>query len=138
MELTSLILIAIALVYITKNEKGRKVLDHAGNTAVHLAASADKASAALEKQCDELLAPEAPEAKAELKAKLVKKSIDDYDDAEEHSTSPEDTRCPWGFIFSTFLPPFIHLSSTATRTFSSNITSPVSQPSLRTNFMFRA
>lgn len=87
MELTSIIIVVIALGYFTKNAKGRQITDHLGNTAVHLAASADKASAALERQCDELLMSdeEATAAKARAKAKIAKAKkvvAEDYDDAE--------------------------------------------------------
>lgn len=85
MELGTILIIVIALGYFTKNEKGRKVLDHTGNAAVHLAASADKASAALERQCDLLLSDEAAaESKAKLKAKIAKAKtvVENYDDAE--------------------------------------------------------
>ena len=87
MEFTSIIIIIIALGYFTKNAKGKQITDHLGNTAVHLAASADKASAALEKQCDELLMTdaEAEAAKARAKAKIAKAKkvvTEDYDDAE--------------------------------------------------------
>ena len=86
MELTTIFIIIIVLVYATKNTKGKQVVEHCGNTMVHLAASADKASAALERQCDELLSEETN--KDELKAKLAKSSkakkvvTEDYDDAE--------------------------------------------------------
>lgn len=94
METLAIIVIIIVLVYVTKNEKGKKVVDHFGNAAVHIAASADKASAALERQCDELLSDKEAEAlKAEVqasmaeevkatKAKLAKKTEDiaDYSD----------------------------------------------------------
>lgn len=88
MEFSSLLIIAIVLVYVTKNAKGKQVVEHCGNTMVHLAASADKASAALERQCDELLMSdaEAEAAKARAKAKIAKaskaKTVDNYDDAE--------------------------------------------------------
>ena len=87
MELGTILIIVIALGYFTKNEKGKQVLDHAGNTAVHLAASADKASAALERQCDLLLSDEEAKAKSQqVKAKLAAKAkevvAEDYDDAE--------------------------------------------------------
>ena len=95
MELTTIFILVIVLIFLMKNEKGRKVVDHFGNTAVHIAASADKASAALERPCDELLsdkeaealkaevqasmAEEAKAAKPKVKAKAV---IEDLDDAE--------------------------------------------------------
>lgn len=89
MELTSIFVIVIVIIYLSKNEKGKAVVNHFGNTAVHLAASADKASAALERQCDELLLSdeEAAAAKSIAKAKLAKAKtkktvVDDYDDAE--------------------------------------------------------
>lgn len=87
MELTSLLVIAIVIIYLSKNEKGKAVVNHFGNTAVHLAASADKASAALERQCDELLMSdeEAAEAKIRAKAKIAKakakKDLEDLEDA---------------------------------------------------------
>lgn len=88
MELVSVLVIIIILVYVTKNAKGKQVVEHLGNTAVNLAASADDASAALHKQCHELLMTneEAVEAKARAKAKIAKaskaKTVDNYDDAE--------------------------------------------------------
>lgn len=84
MELGTILIIVIALGYATKNAKGKQVVEHCGNTMVHLAASADKASAALEKQCDELLMSDAEveAAKAKAKAKLSAKTVaDDYSDA---------------------------------------------------------
>lgn len=96
MELITLLLILVALVYLTKNAKGKAVVDHLGNTAVHLAASADKASAALERQCDELLSDKEAEAlKAEVQASMAeeakatkpkakakaKKDLEDLEDA---------------------------------------------------------
>lgn len=82
MELGTILIIVIALGYFTKNEKGRKVLDHTGNAAVHLAASADKASAALERQCDALLLSDAEleKLKTEAKAKLAKAKADNVAD----------------------------------------------------------
>jgi hypothetical protein len=88
MELVSVLVIIIVLVYVTKNAKGKQVVEHLGNTAVNLAASADDASAALHKQCHELLMSneEAEAAKAKAKAKIAKaskaKTVDNYDDAE--------------------------------------------------------
>ena len=86
MELTTIFVIVIALVYLSKNDKGKQVVNHLGNTAVNLAASADDASAALHKQCHELLSDEAAaKAKAEAKAKIAKAEkvvAEDYDDAE--------------------------------------------------------
>lgn len=86
MELTTIFIIVIALVYLSKNDKGKQVVNHLGNTAVNLAASADDASAALHKQCHELLMTdaEAEAAKAKAKAKIAKaKTVDeDLDDAE--------------------------------------------------------
>lgn len=87
MELVSVLVIIIVLVYVTKNAKGKQVVEHLGNTAVNLAASADDASAALHKQCHELLMTneEAAEAKTRAKAKIAKAKkvvAEDYDDAE--------------------------------------------------------
>lgn len=87
MEFSSLLIIVIVIIYATKNAKGKQVVEHCGNTMVHLAASADKASAALEKQCDELLMSdeEATAAKTRAKAKIAKAKkvvTEDYDDAE--------------------------------------------------------
>lgn len=88
MELTSLLIIIIVLVYLAKNSKGKQFMDHCGNTMVNLSAAADDASAALHKQCHELLMTneEAAEAKARAKAKIAKaskaKTVDNYDDAE--------------------------------------------------------
>lgn len=101
MEIPSIIILVIVLIFLMKNEKGRKVVDHFGNTAVHIAASADKASAALERQCDELLSDKEAEAlkaevmadmvaeakatkpkvKASKKAKAIVEDLDDYSDA---------------------------------------------------------
>lgn len=87
MELGTIIIIAIVVIYATKNEKGREVVNNLGDTAVHLSASASKASAALEKQCDELLMSDAEveAVKAKTKAKLAKASKakvveENYDD----------------------------------------------------------
>jgi hypothetical protein len=86
MELTSLLIIIVALVYLAKNSKGKQFMDHCGNTMVNLSAAADDASAALHKQCHELLSDEAAaKAKAEAKAKIAKAKkvvAEDYDDAE--------------------------------------------------------
>lgn len=79
MELSGLIIIAIALVYLTKNSRGKQVLDNFGDAAVEISAAAKSASTALHKQCDELLQPDTPEEKAQLKAKLAKKTEDDAD-----------------------------------------------------------
>lgn len=81
MEFSSLLIIAIVVIYATKNAKGKKVAEHCGNTMVHLAASADKASAALERQCDLLLSDEEmAEASAKAKAKLAKAKADNVAD----------------------------------------------------------
>ena len=84
MELVSILILVIAVIYLTKNAKGKQVVEHLGNTAVNLAASADDASAALHKQCRELLMTdeEATEAKAHAKAKLQKAEAiaEDYSD----------------------------------------------------------
>ena len=85
MELISVLILIVVLVYLTKNTKGKAVMDHLGNTAVNLAASADDASAALHKQCHELLMSdeEAEAAKARVKAKLAAEKADniaDYSD----------------------------------------------------------
>lgn len=88
MELVSILILIVVLFYLMKNAKGREVIDHLGNAAVNVAASADSASAALRKQCDELLMndEEAAAAKARAKAKIAKaskaKTVDNYDDAE--------------------------------------------------------
>lgn len=88
MEIPSIIILGIIIIYLSKNEKGKQITEHVGDTAVHLAASANKASAALERQCDELLLndEEAAAAKACAKAKIAKTSkakavVNDYDDA---------------------------------------------------------
>ena len=83
MELGTILIIVIALGYFTKNEKGRKILDHTGNAAVHLAASADKASAALERQCDELLTDE----EAKTKSAKVKEQLKAAKAAKAETTS---------------------------------------------------
>lgn len=84
MELTSLLIIIVALVYLTKNSKGKQFMDHCGNTMVNLSAAADDASAALHKQCHELLSDEAAAAaKTVAKAKIAKAETiaeDDYSD----------------------------------------------------------
>lgn len=83
MELTTIFILVIILIFLMKNEKGKKVVHHFGNAAVHVAASADKATAALERQCDELLSDtEAEESKKALKAKIAKaKTVaDDFSD----------------------------------------------------------
>lgn len=85
MELTTIFILVIVLAYLMKNTKGKAVIDNLGETAVHLSSAANKASAALERQCDELLSDEkVNEAKARAKAKLAKaKAVaEDYDDAE--------------------------------------------------------
>lgn len=86
MELTSIFVIVIALVYLSKNSKGKQFVDHCGNTMVNLSAAADDASAALQKQCHELLMTneEAAAAKTVAKAKIAKAKtvVDNYDDAE--------------------------------------------------------
>ena len=98
MELTTIFILIIVLVFLMKNEKGKKIVHHFSNAAVHVAASADKATAALERQCDELLmsdeeaealkaevrASMAEEAEAKPKAKASKKAktvADDFSDA---------------------------------------------------------
>lgn len=85
MELTSLLIIIVALVYLAKNSKGKQFMDHCGNTMVNLSAAADDASAALQKQCHELLMSDeqAEAAKAKAKVKLTKAETvaeDDYSD----------------------------------------------------------
>lgn len=84
MELTTIFIIVIVLVYATKNNKGKEIANNMGNAAVHLSAAASKASAALERQCDELLLSDAEleKLKAEAKAKLAKAETiaEDYSD----------------------------------------------------------
>lgn len=89
MELSTLLIVIIVIIYLTKNEKGKRFVDHCGNTAVNLAASADDASKALHRQCQELLLSdeEAEEKSKAVKAKLAaaakaKVVEDNYDDAE--------------------------------------------------------
>lgn len=84
MELTTIFILVIVLAYLMKNTKGKAVIDNLGETAVHLSSAANKASAALERQCDELLSDErVAEAKAKAKAKLAEAETvaeDDYSD----------------------------------------------------------
>ena len=85
MELVSIIILVVVLIYLMKNSKGKEIINHVGNAAVNVAASADSASAALRKQCDELLLSdeEAAAAKIRAKAKIAKaKATADYSDAE--------------------------------------------------------
>lgn len=89
MELTTIFIFVIVLAYFMKNTKGKAVIDNLGETAVHLSSAANKASAALERQCNELLmSDEEAKAKSEaVKAKLAAASKakvveDNYDDAE--------------------------------------------------------
>lgn len=87
MEFTTIFIVIVVIIYLSKNERGKRITNHVGGAVEHLAASADKAAEALERQCDELLQPDTPEEKAELKAKLskvktsTKAVVNDYDDA---------------------------------------------------------
>lgn len=91
MEIPSIIIIAIILVYLMKNTKGKQILDNFGDAAVEVSAATKSAATALHRQCDELLSDEEAEAlAAEVKASMaeeakvtkpkkikVKKSADD-------------------------------------------------------------
>lgn len=88
MELLPVIILIVALGYLTKNSRGKQILDNVGDTAVELSAAAKSASTALHKQCDELLQPDSDEDKAALKAKIkpakakaAKKDLEDLEDA---------------------------------------------------------
>ena len=97
MELTSLLIIAIVLVYLTKNNRGKQVLNNFGDAAVEVSAATKSAATALHRQCDELLSDSEAEAlKAEVMAEMAeeaktakpkaakkaKKYVEDLDDAE--------------------------------------------------------
>ena len=88
MEFTTIIILGVILVYFTKNAKGKEIVNNVGDTAVHLSAAANKASEALERQCNEpLMSDEEAASKAKAaKAKIAKaskaKTVDNYDDAE--------------------------------------------------------
>lgn len=85
MEFSGILILIVVVIYFTKNDKGKEIVSNVGDTAVHLSAAANKASAALERQCDELLLSDAEleKLKTEAKAKLAKAETiaeDDYSD----------------------------------------------------------
>lgn len=92
MEFSSIIIIIIIVAYLSKNKKGKQILDNVGDTAVELSAASKSAATALHKQCDELLmSDEEAEAKSKaVKAKLAAakakakkaETVDNYEDAE--------------------------------------------------------
>lgn len=84
MEIPSIIIIAIVLVYLTKNNRGKQVLNNFGDAAVEVSAATKSAATALHRQCDELLSDKEAEAlKAEVQAAMV---------AEAKATKPKASK----------------------------------------------